>query len=88
LREFKDAAPAQPEAARPAKDEPSPPKSEAPPKPKMPPEARRDSAPEALAGSALAVGAMAPALAAIPSTRGDWSRGEKITVLAFYRGHW
>lgn len=55
---------------------------------KFPPEARRNSAPEGIADTALAVGAMAPALEAVPSTAGAWTRGADLTVLVIYRGDW
>ncbi len=61
---------------------------ESPGKSKAPAQARRNSAPKGIDASALAVGAVAPALNKIPTTRGEWSRGEKTTVLVFFRGHW
>ncbi len=54
----------------------------------FPPQARRNSAPKGLTESALAVGKEAPKLEAVPATTGKWTRGEKTTVLVFYRGHW
>lgn len=63
-------------------------KAEKPKKSPFPPEARRDSPPKAIAETALKVGAMAPALEKLASTSGEWSRGEKVTVLVFYRGFW
>jgi hypothetical protein len=57
-------------------------------KSKFPPEARRNSAPRGIADRALAVGGTAPVLKNLPSTTGTWSRGERVTALVFYRGHW
>jgi hypothetical protein len=54
----------------------------------MPPEARRNSAPAGIDASALKVGQKVPELANVPSTKGAWSRGDRVTALVFYRGHW
>jgi hypothetical protein len=74
-----------------SKDEPAADTGAAAPdknKSSMPPEARRDSPPEAIATTALTVGSTAPALQNVASTSGAWSRGDKVTALVFYRGHW
>ena len=36
----------------------------------------------------LAQGSPTPTMTDVPSTAGPWTRGDKPTIVAFYRGHW
>ena len=84
----REGAEAPPAATAPAVIPDAMPDPIAPRKAKFPPEARRDSIPVGVPDNALAVGKPTPALEQMPSTTGAWSRGENVTALVFYRGHW
>ncbi|MEM6289988.1 MAG: hypothetical protein AAGA54_01945 [Myxococcota bacterium] len=75
-----------------AKAEPGPapakadaPKAEAKPEPKEAPP-KTAGPPESF--EALAAGSPAPAMTKLAATTGAWSRADKPTIVAFYRGHW
>ncbi len=75
-------------APAPAKAEAA--KTEATPEAKdalaAPKKAKKTGPPESF--EALAAGSSAPAMTKLAATTGAWSRADKPTIVAFYRGHW